>query len=132
MHIIPFHSDHIPDAANLFAASFRRQREATPALPDTMEHDFRISGERREGLLAGIYTTIEKMSFSIGPALVGFVLAGAGYVASASGDVVQPAAALTAMYVCMAVIPFVMTLVGCVLLRFYTLDASEFGRPAGR
>ncbi len=78
-----------------------------------MEHDFRISGERRERLLSGIYTTIENVSFSMGPALVGFVLAAAGYVAYATGDVV----------------PFVKSLVGCVLQCYYNLDARQFRRP---
>ncbi len=101
-------------------------------LPDTMEHDFRLTGERREGLLAGIYTTVEKLSFSVGPAMVGFVLAAAGYVASSASGTAQPASARTAIYVCASLLPMASTLVGCVLLRFYTLEARDFGAASRR
>jgi GPH family glycoside/pentoside/hexuronide:cation symporter len=106
---------------------------AQSMLPDTMEHDFRLTGERREGLLAGIYTTVEKVSFSIGPALLGFILAAAGYLASATTEnVVQPSTARTAIYFCATILPIVSTLAGCVLLRFYPLDASDFSEPSRR
>lgn len=91
-------------------------------LPDVMEHDARLTGTRREGVLAGVYTTVEKLSFSIGPALVGAVLGATGYVGSASGDATQPAAALRAMYACISVLPTLSILVGCVMLRWYRLD----------
>ncbi len=38
MRILPFRSEHITEAARLFVASFRRQRQTTPAMPDTMAH----------------------------------------------------------------------------------------------
>ncbi len=101
-------------------------------LPDTMEHDFRLTGERREGLLSGIYTTVEKVSFSVGPALLGFVLGAAGYVASATTEAAQPAAALRAIYVCASLLPMASTLVGCLLLRAYALDAGNVGHPTRR
>ena len=46
-------------------------------LPDTMQYDFQTSGHRREGILAGVYTTVEKLSFAIGPSILGILL---GYV----------------------------------------------------
>jgi glycoside/pentoside/hexuronide:cation symporter, GPH family len=101
-------------------------------LPDTMEHDFRLTGERREGLLSGIYTTVEKLSFSIGPALLGLVLGAAGYVSSATAAAAQPAAALRAIYICASLLPMASTLVGCLLLRAYTLEARDFGQASRR
>ena len=100
-------------------------------LPDVMEHDARLTGTRREGVLAGVYTTVEKLSFSIGPSLVGLVLEATDYVGSASGDVVQPAAALRAMYACIAVLPTLSILVGCVMLRWYRLDDGVRPSRAG-
>jgi GPH family glycoside/pentoside/hexuronide:cation symporter len=91
-------------------------------LPDTMEYDYRRSGERREGLFAGIYTTVEKISFSIGPALTGIVLGMSGYIASAPPGTVQPESAKTAMYVCLAVLPAIVTIAGALLLSGYRLD----------
>ncbi|MCC6172197.1 MAG: MFS transporter [Gammaproteobacteria bacterium] len=85
--------------------------------------------ERTAWLLgAGIYTIVEKLSFSIGPALVGVVLGASGYVASASGEAIQPAAALRAMYVCIAVLPVLSIAAGCLLLRGYRLDERAFVR----
>jgi GPH family glycoside/pentoside/hexuronide:cation symporter len=97
-------------------------------LPDVMAHDARLTGTRREGLLAGIYTTVEKLSFSVGPALVGGVLGATGYVAAAGGDAIQPASALRAMYACIAVLPVLSILAGCLLLRGYRLDERALGR----
>ena len=68
MHIIPFRPDHIPDAANLFAASFRRQREITPALPDTMEHPAHVAE-----LLAGFLRSFQGLVAVEHNRLVGYM-----------------------------------------------------------
>lgn len=88
-------------------------------LLDTMQHDFELTGERREGLLAGIYTTVEKVSFSFGPALIGLALGAAGYVAAAG--MAQPASARTAIYACMTLVPVIATAGGSLLLRRYRI-----------
>lgn len=99
-------------------------------LLDTMQHDFELTGERREGLLAGIYTTVEKLSFSIGPAITGFALGASGYVASAAPGAGQPASARFAILACMTVVPVVSTIIGCLLLRGYRIDAGLAARSA--
>ena len=88
-------------------------------LLDTMQHDFELTGERREGLLAGIYTTVEKLSFSFGPALIGAALGAAGYVAAAG--MAQPSSARTAIYACVTVVPVLATAGGSLLLRRYRI-----------
>jgi GPH family glycoside/pentoside/hexuronide:cation symporter len=94
-------------------------------LPDTMEYDFRRTGARREGLFSGVYTTLEKLSFALGPAVTGPLLAYAGYIASAGPDVVEPPSAIHMMYVCAVAIPVIATLLSAALLWFYPLDEQK-------
>ena len=100
-------------------------------LPDTMAHDYRISGARREGVMAGVYTTVEKISFALGPALAGLLLGAAGYIQSPDPAVEQPAAAVTVIYVCAAIIPVATLAIGCLLLIGYDLkeETLETSRP---
>jgi GPH family glycoside/pentoside/hexuronide:cation symporter len=98
-------------------------------LPDTMEHDYRLSGLRREGVMAGVYTTIEKVSFALGPALAGLLLGAAGYIQAADATVEQPEAAKMAIYACAAVIPVVTLAISCLLLLGYDLKEENLGAP---
>ena len=45
-------------------------------LPDTIEHDARTSGMRREGSFAAVYSAVEKGASALGPLAFGLVLAG--------------------------------------------------------
>ena len=94
-------------------------------LPDTMEYDYQISGQRREGILSGVYTTIEKVSFAAGPAITGILLGAAGYIRSADPLVEQPQAAVTVMYLCASVIPIASLALGCLLLLGYDLTEEK-------
>ena len=94
-------------------------------LPDTMEYDYQLSGARREGVLAGVYTTVEKISFALGPAIVGVLLGAAGYIRSAGAEVEQPASVRTAIYFCVAVLPVIVTALGSLLLLRYDLTAER-------
>lgn len=94
-------------------------------LPDTMEYDYRRTGLRREGLFAGFYTTVEKLSGAIGVAAVGVLLSAAGYIESRGTDVVQPASAIQAIYLIMAFLPFGISLSGIIALLFYPLTEAK-------
>jgi GPH family glycoside/pentoside/hexuronide:cation symporter len=94
-------------------------------LPDTMEYDYQISGVRREGILAGVYTTVEKISFSFGPAIAGIMLGAAGYIQSADASVEQPEAARMVIYACVAILPVVVTLSGSLLLLGYKITEES-------
>ncbi|WP_394762677.1 MFS transporter [Phenylobacterium sp.] len=96
-------------------------------LPDTMEHDFRRTGLRREGIFAALYTTVEKLSGAIGVAAVGAMLGASGYLQSRGATVVQPETALAAIRFIMAWVPAAITLVGMVALSAYHLDESKLG-----
>jgi GPH family glycoside/pentoside/hexuronide:cation symporter len=99
-------------------------------LPDTMEYDYRLSGLRREGVLAGVYTTVEKISFALGPALAGLMLGAAGYIQSADVMVEQPEAARMVIYACASVIPVATLGMGCLLLLGYNLTEEQLGATA--
>ena len=94
-------------------------------LPDTMEYDYQLSGQRREGVLAGVYTTVEKISFAVGPALAGLMLGAAGYIQSADVLVEQPEAARMVIYACASVIPVATLVIGCLLLLGYDLTEER-------
>jgi GPH family glycoside/pentoside/hexuronide:cation symporter len=94
-------------------------------LPDTMEYDFRLTGLRREGVYAGVYTTIEKFAFAFGPALTGLVLAAMGYVPSKDGMAEQPDSAVLAVYICAAGLPALTGILGALSLLGYDLTEEK-------
>ncbi len=94
-------------------------------LPDTMEYDIRLTGLRREGVYAGVYTTIEKFAFAFGPAVTGAILGGMGYVASSEGFVEQPDSAILAVYICAAGLPALTGVLGALSLTQYDLTEEK-------
>ncbi|HEY4545527.1 MAG TPA: MFS transporter [Pedomonas sp.] len=60
-------------------------------LPDAIEDDYRLSGLRREGTLASLFTFAEKGANAIGIAGVGFALSFYGYVAPPPGETLSEA-----------------------------------------
>lgn len=95
-------------------------------LPDTVEYDRLRTGLRREGVLSGMYTTIEKVSFAIGAALTGLYLGLSGYIGKLDPKTSeQPAEAITAIYYCQSLLPagLVMLAAGCI--AFYRLDVKQ-------
>lgn len=91
-------------------------------LPDTIEYDFRRTGLRREGIFAGFYTTVEKLSGALGVAAVGAILSAAGYVATRGGGEGQPDSAIQAIYLIMGIVPAAISVAGIIGLLFYDLS----------
>ena len=92
-------------------------------LPDTMEYDRRRTGLNREGIYAGLYSTMEKAASGFGPLLFGAYLGAMGYVSTRGGETVaQPDAAVSGIYIGLGVFPAAAALLSAVLLIFYTLD----------
>ena len=91
-------------------------------LTDTIEYDRRRTGLRREGFLSGVYTSAEKFAFAFAPAMSGLYLSAAGYVPGLGSGGDQPASAITAIYVLLAVIPAILNVGSVVCLYFYRLD----------
>ncbi len=71
---------------------------------DTIDHDQRRTGLRREGLYTSVYVFVERLGYSIGPLLVGFILKAAGFDSELAAED-QPASAATAIIFTVAVIP---------------------------
>ncbi|WP_336951537.1 MFS transporter [Sphingobium aromaticivastans] len=94
-------------------------------LPDTMEYDYRRTGLRREGIFAGFYTTVEKLSGAIGISVVGAILSWAGYVQSQGKGVVQPQSAIDAIYLIMGCLPAFISFLGIIGLAFYSLTEEK-------
>lgn len=92
-------------------------------LPDTIEHDFRRTGLRREGVFSGVYTTIEKASFAFAAAALGVVLSTMGYIQPV-GHAAEPASALRAIRLCL-LIPAVCQAISSLMLLWYRIDAGE-------
>ncbi|MES2174964.1 MAG: MFS transporter [Pseudomonadota bacterium] len=97
-------------------------------LPDVMEYDRRLTGNAREGVFSSIYAMLEKLSFAIGPGLVGLMLSLAGYVATTKGALVtQSPATIAALYAGASGIPAILALVSFVIMLFYRLDEKMLG-----
>ena len=94
-------------------------------LPDTMEYDYLRTGLRREGVFAGFYTTVEKVAAAAGIALVGSILAAAGYLQSRGSEVAQPASALLAIRMVVAFLPAGMSFAALLLLSAYNLSETK-------
>jgi GPH family glycoside/pentoside/hexuronide:cation symporter len=81
---------------------------AQAMLPDTIEHDFRRTGLRREAMYSAVYSIAEKLASATGPFLLGLVLS------AATGTRTLVLAAV--------VIPITASLLSGVVLLFYGLD----------
>ncbi|MEH6548850.1 MAG: MFS transporter [Pseudomonadales bacterium] len=95
-------------------------------LPDTIELDNRRTGLRREGIFSGLYTTVEKLGSAFGAGFAGLTLSFAGYIASTESEtVVQPASAITGIYICLAVLPAVTALLSAIAMIWYDLSEEK-------
>lgn len=98
-------------------------------LPDVMEQDAHLSGMRREGIFSSVFAIVEKVSFAIGPALVGVFLSLAGYVPTRFGHLaIQPHRVHVALYTGVAIFPAILMLVSLLLLCLYPLDEMALER----
>lgn len=94
-------------------------------LPDTMEYDQLSNGIPRQGLLAGVYTTLEKLSLAVGVALLGFLLDLTGFQESTTGIVAQTDQAVFGVQLCFVILPTVFALLSMVVLFKYDLSEAE-------
>ena len=95
-------------------------------LPDTIEFDRLMTGLRREGVYAGLFTTTEKGTTALGVALTGLVLSATGYVQSSHGDSLkQSADALNGIFIAFAVVPAITIFLSAALMLFYNLSEAS-------
>ncbi len=95
-------------------------------LGDTMAYDRELTGQGREGLLSSVIAMIEKIAFAAGVAIVGFYLKTAHYIPTRNGALVeQPQSAVSALYICYAVLPVALFLCNALFIWFYTLGGRQ-------
>jgi GPH family glycoside/pentoside/hexuronide:cation symporter len=90
-------------------------------LPDAMEYDRRTTGQHREGVFAGFYTTAEKASNAAGVAILGVVLGASGYIPSATTQIAQPHGALLGIYLCFAIAPALLFFASAAVMLLYPI-----------
>ncbi len=93
-------------------------------LADTVEYNQWNSGIRAEGLVFSANSIGAKVGSGIGSAVLGWVLAGFGFV---SGAAAQPASALNGIRTIFLYVPIVVFAVMFVILIFYKLDKEYDG-----
>jgi GPH family glycoside/pentoside/hexuronide:cation symporter len=94
---------------------------AQAMLPDTIAHDARSSGLRREGVFSAIYSAVEKSAAALGPLAFGLVLSSAHGAGPAPAD--SDAIRLT-----VAVLPAAASMLSAIILIGFRLDAGHQGR----
>lgn len=90
-------------------------------LPDTVEYGEWQEGRRVESLSFGLMSFVQKVSFGIAAALLGFLLDLVGYTA----NVEQSSDTLAAIKVLMTLLPAGFLLMAIALLRFYPITAAR-------
>ncbi|MEM1089074.1 MAG: MFS transporter [Pseudomonadota bacterium] len=95
---------------------------AMSMLTDTIEYDARVTGMRREGIYAAMYSFVEKLAAALAPFIVGWALAFAGYDKSLGADELQSGSALFGIMFGKAYLPAIMIGLSMFVLLFFKLD----------
>lgn len=88
-------------------------------LPDTLEHETKRGGVSQEGVLSGLFTTIERGVSASSIAAAGFLISLGGYVAGASDQSDQ---AIWMLYFCVGVAPAIGITIAALVLHGYSLE----------
>ncbi len=91
-------------------------------LQDVMDSDFRDTGVRKNGLFAGTYSLVEKITSGVGAQILGLVLSTTGFDRALT---VQSADAVRGVYLTAAVIPAVLMVLSLYAIHRYRLDESR-------
>lgn len=92
---------------------------AQSMLPDTIEFDFKLSGLRREGVFAAVYSFVEKTAFAFGPLIIGILLSQLGFDRTLGRD--QSEDATLAIKIGAAYIPAFASIASALVLLGYRL-----------
>ncbi|RVU05832.1 MFS transporter [Novosphingobium umbonatum] len=100
-------------------------------LSDAVRYDYVCSGERREGVFAGLTTLLDKLSSAAALAAMGAFLSAMGYVSSTmGGTVAQSAQAVRAVALCVGAVPALAMLCGVIAVSRYKLDPASLIEPS--
>jgi GPH family glycoside/pentoside/hexuronide:cation symporter len=90
-------------------------------LPDVIEYDEKITGERREGIYYGLWAFLTKLTGALGVAVSGWSLSLFGYVP----NVEQTTHALFGIRLFFSIVPAVVILISLPLLIWYPITRSS-------
>jgi GPH family glycoside/pentoside/hexuronide:cation symporter len=96
-------------------------------LVDTFAWDYKLTGIRREGVLAASFSFVEKACMAIGPLIVGVLLSSMGFDKNLAPSADQSASAVQAMHLGFIWVPILCQIVSITLLKYYTLDEKDLG-----
>lgn len=88
-------------------------------LQDIMDEDYRRTGERKNGLFAGMYSLVEKVTAGIGAQILGLVLSTTGFDRMYAQ---QSEAAISGIYITVSVIPAALMALSLLAIRSYRLN----------
>ena len=94
-------------------------------IPDTVEWDELMTGQRHEGMFYSLVQTLRKIGSSLALPLVLLMLEWTGYVANAP---VQPSNTILGIQALIGPIPAVFLLTGIILAKYYPLSRKNFDR----
>ena len=94
-------------------------------LIDTFALDFKLTGQRREGVLAAAFSFVEKGCMAVAPFIVGFLLSTLGFDKELDPTADQSASAVTAIYIGFVGIPVLCQIASLTLLKFYHLTERD-------
>lgn len=97
-------------------------------LQDVMDLDYRVTGKRKNGMFAGVYSLVEKITSGIGAQILGLVLSLTGFDRLAS---TQTDFAVSGTYITVAVIPGALMFLSLAIIYRYRLDESRLQTPTG-
>jgi GPH family glycoside/pentoside/hexuronide:cation symporter len=92
-------------------------------LPDVVEHDEKMTGERREGIYYGLWAFLTKFTSALGIAVSGWALGLFGYVP----NVVQTTHALFGIRLFFSIVPGVVILLSLPFLIWYPITRKSHG-----
>jgi len=90
-------------------------------LPDVVEYDEKMTGERREGIYYGLWAFLTKFTSALGVAVSGWALDLFGYVP----NIEQSTRALFGIRLFFSVVPAVVILVSLPLLIWYPITRQK-------
>lgn len=104
---------------------------AMSMLTDIINYEGNRSGVRREGVFVAFYSFVEKVTFSLGPLVVGFALQFAGYQEDLSDQMKRTDEIRHAILLGVSYIPAAMGLLSILILAGYKLKESDIqAKPA--
>jgi GPH family glycoside/pentoside/hexuronide:cation symporter len=94
-------------------------------LTDTIDYERRRKGIANEGVFAGLFSALEKLSFALGPVVAGLVMSAFGFVSSTGGAVTQSPHAITGIVLLYSLIPAATQIISLLVFSRYRLPAAS-------